>query len=105
MSKYSGAKALAHGPGPMALGPGPMCFLEEASWWLLSLSNVGLLSGTSAPVAMHFHKKGMETSYIINKIFRIREIICDILLSWCPTCVQNVFWGPKIKMCNFREKK
>ena len=63
-----------------------------------------LLSGTSTPVAMHFHKKGMEISYIINKIFRIRQIICDILLFWCPKCVQNVFWGPKMKILNFRKK-
>ena len=34
-----------------------------ASWWLYSLSNVGLLSGTSTPVAMHFHKKGGNLIY------------------------------------------
>ena len=70
------------GPGP---GPGAHVRLDPRR----------LLSGTSTPVAMHFHKKGMEISYIINNIFRIRYIICDILLLLCPKCVQNVFWGPR----------
>ena len=67
-----GIEPPAHGsraPGPAApptppplprsrpRGPGPMCGR------LYSLSNVGLLSGTSTPVAMHFHKKGGNLIY------------------------------------------
>ena len=44
-------------PGP---GPGPGAHVR--------LDPRRLLSGTSTPVAMHFHKKDMEISYLINKI-------------------------------------
>ena len=48
-----GGGAAGPGPGP---GAGPMCAWTQGA--------------QGPPVAMYFQKKGMEISYILNKIFK-----------------------------------